>query len=296
MMSALRKPLTKLPKYAILFGKKDLQRSMHHFMKATKMNMSKIVLLHHVKLGFRAVLFLSALTVYIINRIKGTGEIFGGFEKNSLLLGAIWFVFFIEMLLRLFPSNAESMGCQKQFAKNYIKKPEAELCPRLESWKTTFAVATAWILLNGLIGVAYLLGLLDAGIMLLVALFYSVCDIICILYFCPFQTWFMKNKCCATCRIYNWDYAMMFTSLVFVPNAYAWSLLLIALVILLKWEMTVRKFPERFLEEANASLSCAVCQEKLCRHKKQLQGFLRKGNFNLKGNILFRQERKNKEN
>ena len=264
-------------------------------MKAHPFKMSKIVIMHYTKLIFRSVLFLSALCVYIQNRLRGTGEVFGGFEKNSLILGAIWCVFFVEMLLRLFPSSVESMGCQKQFGKNYIRKPDAEFPVRLSTWKTTLAVAISWLLLNGLIGTAYLLGWIDAGVMLLIALFFSVCDVICILFFCPFQTWVMKNKCCATCRIYNWDYAMMTTPLVFVPNIYAWSLLLVALLILLKWEITVRRFPQRFSEEANAALSCAACREKLCRHKKQLQGFLRKGNFNLKGNILFRQERKNKE-
>lgn len=265
-------------------------------MNICKFKMSRIVVLHHIKLIFRSALFLLALIVYIINRVHGTGEVFGGFEKNSFLLGAIWCVFFIDMLLRLFPSKAESMGCQKQFWKNYIKRPDSDLPVKLHSWKSTLRVACAWFLLNGMIGAAYLFRWIDAGIMLLVALFYSVCDIICILYFCPFQTWFMKNKCCTTCRIYNWDYAMMMTPLLFVKNAYAWSLLFISLLILLKWEITVRKHPERFLEEANASLTCAVCREKLCCHKTQLQGFLRKGNFNLKGNILFRQERKNKEN
>lgn len=264
-------------------------------MKVPKMKMSKIVLLHHVKLLFRLGLFLSTLTVYIVNRVYGTGEVFGGFEKNSLLLGAIWCVFFIEMLLRLVPSDAESMGCQKQFAKNFVQKPGATLPIKLPTAKSTFAVAVAWLLLNGLIGATYLFGLIDAGIMLLIALFYSVCDIICILYFCPFQTWFMKNKCCGTCRIYNWDYAMMMTPLLFVPNVYARSLFLTSLVILLKWEITVRQFPERFSEETNAALSCGACREKLCRHKKQLHGFLRKGNYNLKGNALFRKEQQNKE-
>jgi hypothetical protein len=61
-----------------------------------------------------------------------------------------------------------------------------------------------------------MVGILDDGIMILLCSAYSICDIICILFFCPFQTWFMKNKCCSTCRIYNWDYAMMFTPLFFV--------------------------------------------------------------------------------
>jgi len=48
------------------------------------------------------------------------------------------------------------------------------------------------------------------------------------------------------------------------------------------------KIPERFSEACNRSLSCALCPEKLCHHKKQLRGFLKKGNFNLHGNRVVR--------
>ena len=99
---------------------------------------------------------------------------------------------------------------------------------------------------------------------------YAVCDMICILFFCPFQTWFLKNKCCSACRIYNWDYAMMFTPLFFVRAAYSWSLFALSLVLLLRWEITFYRHPEWFSERTNAYLHCANCKEKLCTHKTQL--------------------------
>ena len=74
-------------------------------------------------------------------------------------------------------------------------------------------IVTVTFTVNGIFGALHLAGVLDDGIMILLCSVYSVCDIICILFFCPFQTWFMKNKCCSSCRIYNWDYAMMFTPL-----------------------------------------------------------------------------------
>ena len=113
--------------------------------------------------------------------------------------------------------------------------------------------------------------ILDDGIMLLLCSAYSVCDMICILFFCPFQSWFLKNKCCCTCRIYNWDYAMMFTPLFFVRRAYAWSLLLLSVLLLIRWEITFYRHPERFSEKTNRYLDCSNCSEKLCRHKKQLR-------------------------
>ena len=115
-----------------------------------------------------------------------------------------------------------------------------------------------------------MLGILDDGIMILISGAYSVCDIICILFFCPFQTWFMKNKCCSACRIYNWDYAMMFTPLFFVKRFYAWSLLVLSFALLVRWEITFYRHPERFSENTNDYLQCKNCTEKLCAHKKQL--------------------------
>ena len=159
---------------------------------------------------------------------------------------------------------------------------------KIHPWIVTFAIICAWIALNAVFGILYYAHLIDEGVLLLLSLFYSVCDVICILFFCPFQTWFMKNKCCATCRIYNWDYAMMLTPLVFVRNVYTWSLLAMALCLLIKWEFLVKKHPERFSEKSNAALSCVNCTEKLCHHKTQLQHFLKSGRFNLKGNTFLK--------
>ena len=38
-------------------------------------------------------------------------------------------------------------------------------------------------------------------------------------------------------------------------------------ILVLKWEITYRLHPERFSTQTNESLSCAMCQEKLCQHK-----------------------------
>ena len=255
-------------------------------MNLKKRKMSTIVKLHYAKLVFRSCLFLTAFLLYVYNRLHNTGETFSGFEENDIFLGIIWVIFLVEMLLRFFPSPFESMGCQKQFGKNYNSKEKNTI--RISTWKSTAAVATAWLALNFAIGMLRVINIIDDGILLLVALFYSVCDVICILFFCPFQTWLMKNKCCGSCRIYNWDYAMMFTPFLFIHNVYAVSLLGIALLLLIKWEVTVRAHPERFFEETNEALSCSNCREKLCCHKKQLRIFLKNGKYNLKGNKLFK--------
>ncbi len=239
--------------------------------------LSVISTIHYFKLMFRSMLFLSATVLYILHRLNHSESVFGGLEQQPLL-GFIWLAFLLEMVLRFFPSKLESMGCQKQFASNYRGNPEVELRPRFT--KDLVLTALLWLLLNAVFGILYFVGVFDKEILILISLAFSVCDMVCILFFCPFQTWIMKNKCCGSCRIYNWDYAMMFTPLVFVKNPYSWSLLLCALLLLARWEITAYFHPERFFEHSNPALSCANCQEKLCHHKKQLQEFLKENRHN----------------
>ncbi|MBQ5390211.1 MAG: hypothetical protein IIU58_04815 [Clostridia bacterium] len=261
-------------------------------MAKKKIKLSVISALHCYKLVFRSLLFLAALIAYCISRARGDLRLFGEMQSRPLILAVIWVVFVLEMVLRFFPSKLESMGCQKQFRHNYIPM-ECGAAPR-QTWRSTLAIALAWILLNAVIGGIYFLGWIDEGILILISLAYSICDMICILFFCPFQTWFMKNKCCGTCRIYNWDYAMMFTPLVFIPDVFTWSILGIALLLLAVWEISVRLHPERFCETTNAGLSCANCREKLCHHKTQLRHFLKKNKDTLllKGNTVISKAKK----
>ena len=151
----------------------------------------------------------------------------------------------------------------------------------------------AWLGLNGAIAALYYTGLIDNGILVLISLFYSVSDMICILFFCPFQTWFMRNKCCGSCRIYNWDYAMMFTPLALIPHPLARGLFLMGALLLIVWELAVLIHPERFDVATNAVLRCANCPEKLCHHKAQLRAFLKKNSekFRVKENIALLAER-----
>ena len=223
---------------------------------------------HYVKLVYRALLLLAGVGLYIATRVVGMTppDFFPTLLNCGLLL--IWLVYAAEMICRFFPSRLESPGCQKQFRRNYL--PTGESDPVLPARRGTVTVALVWITLNTVIAVLYYTHVIDTGILLLVSLFYGVCDMICILFFCPFQMWFMKNRCCTVCRIYNWDFAMMFTPLLLIPHPYTWSLLAMSLTILLRWEITLRRHPKRFSERTNACLSCKNCDEKLCLHKRHI--------------------------
>ncbi|MBQ1332508.1 MAG: hypothetical protein IIY36_06195, partial [Lachnospiraceae bacterium] len=101
--------------------------------------------------------------------------------------------------MRFIPSRIESPGSQKQFARNYIKTGKTDI--EIQDNNGVMLVALVWIMFNGVFGALRMLGVFDEGIMILLSCLFSVCDMICILFFCPFQTWFLKNKCCSTCRI-----------------------------------------------------------------------------------------------
>ncbi len=243
--------------------------------------LSRTSAMHYFKLIFRSALFVSALVLYIYNRIHGIGPIYDSVRGIPGLLQIIWFVFMVEMILRMFPASIESMGCQKVFARNYKgKDADRKKIPNIH--KGAVITALVWFALNGGIGILYWTRIIDEGILFLICLAYSVCDMICILFFCPFQSWFMKNRCCTTCRIYNWDFAMMFTPLVFTRRFFTWSLLLVALIILVQWEVTVYRHPERFSDETNESLTCKNCTEKLCHHKTQLRSLWKRWNIRLR--------------
>lgn len=172
---------------------------------------TRVTILHYIKLIYRSLLFISALIWYVYKKINEENVYIDNSlqGKKEWILVLIWIIYMIEMVLRFFPSKLESPGCQKQFKINYKSTGRTDV--QLHDNNATVIVILVWIILNAVFGALYMIKIFDQGLLLLISLAYSVCDIICILFFCPFQTWFLENKCCSTCRIYNWDYAMMFT-------------------------------------------------------------------------------------
>lgn len=239
-----------------------------------KAKITKVGIYHYVRLVIRSGIFLVLLYQYISHKIMDGVDIFKSNVIEEIAVIVIFVMFIIEMTLRFFPSALESPGCQKQFKRNYVKTGKTNII--IEDNHGVVLVALVWIGLNCVFGLLHRYQIFDDGIMILIAAFYSICDLICILFFCPFQTWFLHNKCCATCRIYNWDYAMMFTPLFFVNRWYGWVLLGMAFILTLRWELTFYHYPERFSEETNGYLGCANCKEKLCIHKKQLKTLRKK--------------------
>ena len=120
-----------------------------------------------------------------------------------------------------------------------------------------------WVGLTVVISILHICGITDTGMLVLLATFFYVCDLICVLIWCPFRL-MMGNRCCTTCRIFNWDHLMMFLPIVALNSFFSWSLVILSVAIWLVWEICVFVYPERFWEVSNKALRCSECTDKLC--------------------------------
>lgn len=191
------------------------------------------------------------------------------FWRRVSPLHLLWVIWLIDMLQQLIPvKNKVPLGSQKLFANRF--KPVREKINR-ESLRKHIATTTGaaykvfllWCLLIAVIGLLYYAGVLNKiGLFMISVLFY-VCDLICVLIWCPFRL-LMKTRCCTTCRIFNWDHLMMFSPLIFMGGFYAVSLVVMAFLAWLVWELCAVMYPERFWDKSNLALTCSECTDKLC--------------------------------
>ena len=232
---------------------------------------SKMLRSYLVRFSFRLLVLINVFCVYLTNRSLLD------FTQNPKLfhpINLLWLIFLISFAMQLSPKSRVSRGCLKQFPA-YYDRIEAVVdsirfrtrLSRLDLGATR--VGLVWAALNLAIAACYFTGRIGVPTMVLLATFYYVCDVVCIIFYCPFQSLFMKNKCCVTCRIFAWGTIMIATPYIFIPHFYSWSLAALAGVCTVLWEYTYHHYPERFLEETNAFLACENCTDHLCVIKKR---------------------------
>ena len=156
---------------------------------------------------------------------------------------------------KLFRQHFRPLGqkINKQALKQYI----------VSTSKASYGVLILWTALISMIGVLYFHKILNRTALFMITAAFYVCDLICVLIWCPFRL-LMRTRCCTTCRIFNWDHLMMFTPMLFVDSFFSWSLLGMSIVVWILWECCVLLFPERFWDQTNAALQCSQCTDKLC--------------------------------
>ncbi len=245
------------------------------FIKTAMMNR------YWVKLLVRVAIFVSFLIAYICDKETMYELLNYEFHVSFINYGVtpihgLWLVFMVMMISHLIPNSKKSMALEKGWEENFRESEsysEHELLKyvqdqNIKAWK----VMLIWLCFNAIFGFLYLVGVMDIVDLLMLSVTYFLCDYICILFFCPFQTFIMKNKCCVNCRIYDWGHFMMFTPMLFIRNFFSWSLFFTSVVVLIHWEIIYAKFPERFWSESNKTLQCANCKDKTCQVKRKLAG------------------------
>jgi hypothetical protein len=199
-----------------------------------------------------------------------------GFLHHEIVFIKVYHILFAlfmgEMLVVFFPKSKVNtfLGCGKMYSHNYVPKKYNENILNRKVKKENKAaaiIAFIWGILIAVIGILKALKVIDKAHILLISLFFYLADQICINLYCPFRKLIMKNKCCNSCRIFNWGHFMMFSPLIFVPSVWTYSLVIVSFAILLHWEITLRKHPERFSEISNAALRCNSCNAK-CKWAK----------------------------
>jgi len=218
----------------------------------------------------RVLVLLAAIAVYILHP-KSFSILEGmNFFRKFSILHLLWLLWFVDMVLQMIPSRRYiALGSQKQFGKHFQPAPRTPDPEALRGFikssnRSAALVLAIWVLLVAVLGGLYLLGVLDRGIMVLISTLFYVCDLICVLFWCPFRVFFMKNRCCTTCRIFNWDHLMMFVHLLFIPSFFTLSLGIASVVIFLVWEVIFHRHPERFWDRSNRALRCISCTDRLC--------------------------------
>ena len=226
----------------------------------------------------RALVLLAAIAVYILHPESFSVLEGMNFFRKFSILHLLWALWVLDMVLQMIPSRRFiALGSQKQFGKHFQPAPRTPHPETLRGFiktsnRSAGVVLIIWILLVLVLGGLYLLGILDRGIMVLISTAFYVCDLICVLFWCPFRVFFMKNRCCTTCRIFNWDHLMMFVHLLFIPGFFTLSLGIASVVIFLVWEVMFHRHPERFWDRSNRALRCISCTDQLCGRRLNAPG------------------------
>ena len=221
------------------------------------------------RLVFRCVALVACIMGYFL-----TPESFSilegmNFFRGFSLLHLLWLIWVADMIQQIIPmKNKLPLGSMKLFADRFCPVREKFNYEALRSYIITttqaaYKVFLLWCGLLAVIGILYYVGVLNKPMLFLICVAFYVCDLICVLVWCPFRL-MMKTRCCTTCRIFNWDHLMMFSPMFFMGGFYGLSLAFLAAADWLAWELCVMMYPERFWDRSNQALKCSECTDKLC--------------------------------
>ena len=226
-----------------------------------------------VKFGIRIFIFLFIAVLYVANKPLMYQLMTQPIWKGITPIHVLWMVFMVMMLGHIFPTERLSMAMGKADEKHYYENKnysQLELLQFVQNQNIkAWTVMLIWLVFNAIF-ILYLCGIMDEADLLMLTVFYF-CATISVFYYIAVPVCDYENRCCVNCRIYDWGHFMMFTPMLFIQNFYSWSLFFTSCIVLIKWEITYAKHPERFWYGSNNSLQCANCKDKICQLKKRIR-------------------------
>jgi len=231
--------------------------------------MSEMRKRYFARLAGRCIIFL--ICTYLCYSRPDCFEILDGmnFFQQLSPLHILWGIWILDMVLQIIPiRNKLPIGSQKLFASRFRPIRDKINAQALRGYvvstsKAAYKVFLLWCGLLTVIGILYYSGVIGKTVLFMISVAFYACDLICVLIWCPFRL-IMKNRCCTTCRIFNWDHLMMFSPMIFMGGFFGISLVVIAFLAWLVWELCIMMYPERFWEKTNSALKCSECTDKLC--------------------------------
>ncbi len=237
---------------------------------------TKMTRMYWVKLVIRVAVFLGVFGLYITDKNQMLEYMLTPVWKQISPMHLLWLLFMTMMVLHLIPRKLVTMALKKAEPEPYVEVEgyEKEELSRFVQQQNirAWVVMLVWLVWNAVFGALYVFKIINEADLLMLSVFYFLCDYICILFYCPFQHLIMKNKCCVNCRIYEWGHFMMFTPMLFIRHFCSWSLFFTACLVLIRWEIIYARHPERFFSGANQTLQCANCKDKTCQVKRRIMG------------------------
>lgn len=224
---------------------------------------------YFLRLIFRSGVFIACITGFILAPEKFSVLEDMNFFREFSVLHLLWLIWVMDIIQQIVPiKNKLPLGSMKLFSSRFRPIREKINYEALREYivtttKAAYRVFLLWCLLLAVIGTLYFTGVLNRTHVFLISVAFYVCDLICVLIWCPFRL-MMKTRCCTTCRIFNWDHLMMFSPLFFIGGFYGLSLAFLSAAAWLVWELCVMMYPERFWDKSNLALKCSECRDKLC--------------------------------
>ncbi|MBQ9993304.1 MAG: hypothetical protein IJP17_01150 [Clostridia bacterium] len=191
------------------------------------------------------------------------------FFRRLSIFHLLWLVWVLDMVYQLFPIHKHiPLGSQKLFKTRFKPIRDKINYKALREYvisttKAAYKVFILWAALLAVLCALYCFGIINNTVLFMISVTFYVCDLICVLVWCPFRL-MMKTRCCTTCRIFNWDHLMMFTPMMFINGFFPRTLVLLSFAVWILWELCVMMYPERFWEHSNEALKCSQCTDKLC--------------------------------